>query len=136
MSFAKDIDIFSGIVQKSITGTIQKFIIEVGKDVIELSPVLSGRFKGNWQLTIGTPSTQSLNTFDPSGSATISKLISGAQTLTPGQVAYIVNNLTYGYNIEVEGWPSGKPPYAPVRVATDPSRLNQVLEEAVRSNRV
>lgn len=134
MSFSKDIDIFKTLVHQAMTEVFKTVVIEIGDTVLGFSPVLTGRFKGNWQLTVNTPSAQSLNTYDPSGSSTLSAIISGASTLTTGQVAYIVNNLTYGYEIETAGWPSGKPPYMPVQSTA--LRFEQIVEEAVRENRV
>lgn len=134
MSFAKDISIFSNLVQQALTDTFKTVVIEIGDTVLGFSPVLTGRFKGNWQLTVNSPSTQSLVNYDPSGASTLAKIVSGAQTLTTGQVAYIVNNLTYGYEIETAGWPSGKPPYMPVQSTA--LKFDQIVEEAVRENRV
>lgn len=134
MSFGKDMQLFSDLVQQSMTNIFKDVVINVGDTVIGFSPVLTGRFKGNWQFTINSPSAQSLNTFDASGSSTLAKIISGAQSLTTGQVAYIVNNLTYGYEIETAGWPSGKEPYMPVQSTA--LMFEQIVEEAVRENRL
>jgi len=134
MSFGKDIDMFSRLVQQAMEDTFKKVVIEVGDTVIGLSPVLTGRFKGNWQFSINSPSSQSLISYDPAGASTLSRIVAGTQALTVGQVAYIVNNLTYGYNIEIDGWPSGKPAYMPVRTTAE--QFTQIVEDAVREFRV
>lgn len=134
MSFEKSIIEFSALVNKALENVFKDVVIEVGETVITLSPVLTGRFKGNWQLTANTPSNYSLNNYDPDGSSTIAKLINGSESLTTSQVAYIVNNLTYGYEIETVGWPSGKEPYMPVR--TTEGRFHEIVKEAVRKHSV
>ena len=134
MSFGKEIDMFSRLVQQAMEDTFKKVVIEVGDTVNSLSPVLTGRFKGNWQFSINSPSSQSLISYDPAGASTLSRIVAGTQALTVGQVAYIVNNLTYGYNIEIDGWPSGKPAYMPVRTTAE--QFTQIVEDAVREFRV
>lgn len=114
MSFGRDIKGFSDMLSQAMDNIFKDVVINVGDSVIGFSPVLTGRFKGNWQMTINSPATNSLNTYDPSGSATLADIVAKSQNLTAGQVAYIVNNLTYGYEIEAVGWPSGKPAYKPV----------------------
>lgn len=134
MSFGRDIGNFSKLLEEAMINVFKTTVVQIGDTVIGFSPVLTGRFKGNWQLSINTPSSNSLNTYDASGSATLSAIIAGSQSLTTGQVAYIVNNLTYGYEIEIAGWPSGKEPYMPVNSTA--LRFEQIVEDAVRENRI
>ena len=132
MSFSSDIQLFTKDLRQALTNVFQDVVIEVGDKLIGFSPVLTGRFKGNWQMTINSPASNSLNTFDPSGSSTLADIVAKAQNLTPGQVAYIVNNLTYGYEIETVGWPSGKPAYMPVRKTE--VLFKDIVNQAVRNH--
>lgn len=83
-----------------INDTLQTIAIQVGKSVIMLSPVDTGRFRGNWQLTIDSPATSSLVNYDQSGGATIQDLVAKASLFTAGQVAYIQNHVLYGHDLE------------------------------------
>jgi len=130
MSFERDIQLFSSALTKAMDNVFKDVVIQVGDKVIGFSPVLTGRFKGNWQMTIGNPANSSLNTFDPSGSSTLAAIVADSQNLSAGQVAYIVNNLTYGYEIESVGWHSGKAPYMPVRQTE--TFFRDIVEEAAR----
>ncbi|MNF15907.1 hypothetical protein D3C80_2187000 [compost metagenome] len=56
-----------------------------------------------------------------------------ASTLTPGEIAYIVNNLSYGINVETEGW-AVTPPYMPVRLTMD--EFKGIVERAAAANKV
>lgn len=134
MSFEADMKEFERRVVSAMTSVFQSVVIEIGETVVQFSPVLTGRFKGNWQFGKDSIPAQSLATYDPSGTSTVAAIASGAQTLTAGQVAYIVNNLTYGYEIEIAGWPSGKPPYIPVRRTFD--EFERIVNEAIRENSV
>lgn len=131
--FTKQIEAFAKATEQAIEKTFQDIVVEVGTTVIRLSPVLTGRFRGNWQMTVGAPSSHSLNTTDPEGDATIADLKIMAATLTPGEIAYIANNLTYGYNIETTGW-QVTPPYMPVRRTK--AQFDALVKEAIAKNRV
>jgi|APAga8741243762_1050094.scaffolds.fasta_scaffold41092_2 hypothetical protein len=86
--------------EKRIDETLQTITIKVGESVIMLSPVDTGRFRGNWQLTIDGTSANSLVRYDQDGSSTLAMLASKANSFTAGQVAYIQNHVLYGYDLE------------------------------------
>ncbi|MNV81033.1 hypothetical protein D3C71_1746710 [compost metagenome] len=90
--------------------------------------MLTGLFRGNWQATVGSPASHSLVGEDKSGAATLAEIKSAVTTLNPGEDAYIVNNLSYGFNVETEGW-TKTPPYMPVRrtVAQYPARADAII---------
>ena len=62
-----------------------------------------GRFRANWQLSIGSPTAGVLDLIDKDGSATIAAHGSVISTAKAGDVIYLVNNLPYARRIE-EGW--------------------------------
>jgi len=106
----------------------RRVVIEIGSTVIRLSPVDTGRFRGNWQLTVDAPANSSLDNYDKDGHETIARLVSDVQHLTFGQTAYIVNNLVYG--VPLEYGHSNQAPTGFVRITLD--GFNQIVEEAVR----
>lgn len=107
----------------------RKVVIEIGSSVIRLSPVDTGRFRGNWQMTIDAPASASLDNYDKEGHDTIARLVSDAQPLTFGQTAYIVNNLIYAVSLEYGH--SNKAPAGMVRITLE--GFQQMVDEAARS---
>jgi hypothetical protein len=93
---------------------------------------VGGRFRGNWQFTIGVPAVGELDRIDPTGAATLAALRAEVATLTAGQTAYIVNNLPYA--IPLEYGHSTQSPQGMVRVTL--ARFQQIVNEAVRNNQI
>jgi hypothetical protein len=92
-----------------------------------MSPVDTGRFRGNWQVGLTAPVTGTLATLDKSGAATIAR---GNQVLSQaksGGVIYINNNLPYAQRLEY-GW-SKQAPSGMVRITL--ARFQSMLDKAV-----
>lgn len=116
--------------QVKIDDIIQDIVILIGKNVITLSPVDTGLFKGNWQLSIDSGSSGVIDRLDPSGSAALAELSSKANMFTAGQIAYIQNHLDYGYDLEYGS--SKQAPDGVVRVTE--ARFLRIVAEAVALN--
>lgn len=86
--------------ETNLDDILQTIVIKVGESVIRLSPVDTGRFRGNWQLSLDRGSDSSLLRYDQSGQQTINALASIATSFTAGQVAYIQNHVLYGNDLE------------------------------------
>jgi serine protease inhibitor len=114
--------------EQSIDDVLQNVVLMVGKSVVTLSPVKTGLFKGNWQLTIDGSANSSLIRRDPEGNSTLADIAAKANTFTAGQVAYIQNMVTYGYDLEY-GY-SNQAPEGIVRVTA--LKFAQIVEDAVR----
>lgn len=117
-------------VEDDVKSILQTIVFRIGREVVTLSPVDTGRFKGNWQLTIGSPATGSLLRYDESGGITLSDMSRVVRTLSPGQVAYIQNTVAYGYDLEHGS--SKQAPYGIVNVTTSEGKFKQIVNEAVR----
>lgn len=130
--FEADLDQFRLQALAAIEQTFRDVVILIGESLVNLSPVLTGRFKGNWQFTIGAPANSSLITTDPEGDATIAKLVAAANALEPGQVAYIVNTLIYA--IPLEYGHSKMAPNGMVRLTI--AEFERIVAEAVARNAV
>ncbi|WP_244998609.1 HK97 gp10 family phage protein [Pseudomonas viridiflava] len=128
-SFAESLAAFAENTKAVIDEVFRSVVIEIGTSVVILSPVDTGRFKGNWQLTIDQPSLQSLDRYDKAGHETIAELVAQANQLEAGQVAYIVNNLVYG--IPLEYGHSDQAPAGMVQITL--ARFQQIVEEAIRN---
>lgn len=83
-----------------IDETLQTIVMKLGESVVTLSPVDTGRFKGNWQLSIDNGSSSSLVRTDPSGYDTLADMARKVNSFTAGQIAYIQNHVLYGNDLE------------------------------------
>ena len=102
--------------EKVVRGTL----IGMGTKIIKRSPVDTGRFRGNWQFTIGRPAQGQI----ASGGVPTSELVSASNSWQSGQTFYITNNLPYGERLEY-GW-SKQAPQGMVRLTLGEYR--QVLK--------
>lgn len=129
MSFSIQVDNFVNETLQAIDNTLQEIVIKIGDSLVYLTPVLTGRLRGNWQLTLGAPSNQSLVRYDKDGGVTMRDLESKAALFTAGQVAYIVNNLIYAEKIEKYGRQSR------MMVFLTEARFETIIAEAIRNNK-
>jgi Tfp pilus assembly protein FimT len=65
------------------------------RDVVMLTPVDTGRAKGNWQVTINVPAQGVLDFEDPTGVGAIAKATTFLATLEAGTTFVLTNNLEY-----------------------------------------
>lgn len=117
--------------ETTIDSTLQTIAFKVGETVINLSPVDTGRFKGNWQLSVGETSDSSLLRYDQTGYQTLADLSSKVNRFTAGQIAYIQNHVLYGYDLEYGS--SKQAPDGMVRITE--ARFARIVEEAILLNR-
>ncbi|TXI79552.1 MAG: HK97 gp10 family phage protein [Cupriavidus sp.] len=127
-SFAQQLQQFRDETLDTMDEVFRRVMIEIGTTVIRLSPVDTGRFRGNWQFTVDAPASASLDSYDPEGHDTIAQLVADVQHLSYGQTAYLVNNLIYA--IPLEYGHSGQAPAGMVRITL--AGFQQMVEQAVR----
>ena len=97
-----------------------------GKDYV------GGRFRGNWNFSIGYPDNSFRIHPDPTGEAATARLVNGAIEFKAGDTAFIVNNLPYA--IPLEFGHSTQAPGGMVRITV--ARFQQIVLEAIRNNQV
>jgi hypothetical protein len=114
--FSRQIAAFVQQTQNAMTGASQDTIISTGNELVDRSPVKTGRFKGNWQFGNGSAPNSSLNTFDGDGSSTKAAIATDVRKFKAGEVGYLGNNITYGYDIEFIPEYSKQAPEGVVRV--------------------
>lgn len=105
---------------------VRKATLDIHSSVVDMSPVDTGRFKGNWNIAYGSPDLTVTTDVDPSGSETKSKALAAAASYS-GQDVYITNNLPYATPLEYGH--SGQAPQGMVRVTV--SRWNEHVAKAV-----
>ena len=113
-------------VEVKMDDIFQTVVIKVGERVVRLSPVDTGLFRGNWQLTIDAEQSDVIQRLDTSGNAAITAIASKANNLTAGQVAYILNHIEYGYDLEYGTY------YGPTAKVTEDGFSRQAPEGMVR----
>lgn len=95
MGFADDVSAFVRKTEAKIETAIRKIAIDVFTEVVLMTPVDTGRARGNWQVAIGSIPSGTLELDDKDGTATIAKVQADALGLKAGQSIYLVNNLEY-----------------------------------------
>lgn len=99
-TFELDISRFVEKAKGNVDLVFRKISIEVFKRVILKSPVLTGRFRANWQVAIGSVPAGTLQIDDKAGTATIAKVTATALQVQAGQIITLVNNLAYALPLE------------------------------------
>tara|TARA_R100001440_G_C2521804_1_gene118953 strand:- start:1760 stop:2191 length:432 start_codon:yes stop_codon:yes gene_type:complete len=88
--------------EKVVRGTV----LGMFSRIVKRSPVDTGRFRGNWQITIDAPATGQLGA-DKGGGRAIAAATSVAQGQRfPANAYFITNNMPYGEKLEFGGYPT------------------------------
>lgn len=74
-----------------------------------------GRFRANWNVSIGAPDNTTSETIDPSGGGTIARGTVALEGIGAGVVIYLTNSLPYAVRLEY-GWSKHQAPSGVVRV--------------------
>jgi hypothetical protein len=69
--------------------------LDITKEIIQRTPVDTGRLKGNWIPDINNIPDYSLDTYDKSGNKAISKASSETNKIQIGDIYFLINNLVY-----------------------------------------
>lgn len=134
VTFRKSIADWITSVDKAIPDVVSGTVIKAANAIVDLSPVDTGRFKANWQITANSPAAQSLNEYDQTGGQTKTYLARQARAVAAAQgtkVIYITNRLDYASDLEY-----GSSRQAPTGVlGVVQVRLGRYFEEAVAEAR-
>lgn len=87
---------------------LRKSAIDLFSRVIRRSPVDTGRFRNNWNVSIGAPATGVTLEVDPSGSAALVKINETVADAKMGDTIFLVNALPYSIRLE-NGWSKQAP---------------------------
>ena len=129
MSFGDDLEAFAKKYEVTADELVQGTLLEMGNSLIEMSPVDTGRFRGNWQHQSAMPANYSNVAFDPSGSATSARIAASLESVKAGGVEYITNNLPYAQPLEYGS--SSQAPQGMVRVTV--ARFQDILGDTLRA---
>ncbi len=128
--FSAVIDKFSKDSVDKAELSIRKIAIEVFRRVIMQTPVRSGRARGNWQASIGSPALGEFESLDKDGNATIQKMIAEVARWKPEDnlPAFITNNLPYIQRLN-DGWSKQAPSHFIEKVIADLGGIAKVAEQ-------
>lgn len=131
-SFELQLAEFAAQAKGAVDVSLREIIVKIGMSLISMSPVDTGRFRGNWQFSIGAPAGGTLDALDPTGEQATARLVGDSIEFRAGTTAFIVNNLPYA--IPLEYGHSDQAPGGMVRITQ--ARFRQIVEEAIRNNQV
>ncbi len=101
MSFSDDLKQFEDKTRQKMTVIPRKVALEVLRRVVMRTPVRSGRARGNWQTSVGSPMGNEVARTDKGGGATISAAVPTIESWDAANVAiFLMNNVPYIQRLE------------------------------------
>jgi hypothetical protein len=119
-TFSLDLNKFISKTKANADQVVRQSTMSVLSGVVKRSPVDTGRFRGNWQVSPVNPITSEIARDDKTGSATIASGLSVMNSVKAGGVVWITNNLPYARRLE-NGW-SDQAPQGMVRLTVQEYR--------------
>jgi len=101
--FAAQVRRFSNETQAKLDLAVRKITLDVFENVIVMSPVDTGRFRGNWMPAVGSVPSGTVEAVDPSGGSVRARVQGVTNGVRAGDVIFMVNNLPYAERLE-NGW--------------------------------
>lgn len=87
---------------------VRHMALSLQQNMVEMSPVDTGRFKGNWQAGVGQINRDTSASDDASGSGAIVRTQQVLSGWKPGQTIWLTNSLPYAQRLE-NGWSQQAP---------------------------
>ena len=88
-------------VPKHFEKQMHKITLELNTNIVTATPVLTGRARGNWYASIGSPSGAINDAArDPSGAMAIARMVPVVVSAKMGQTLWFANNLPYIHKLE------------------------------------
>ncbi|MBE5254514.1 HK97 gp10 family phage protein [Mixta mediterraneensis] len=91
---------FVGLVEEEVGKRLRIISMALLAEIVQRSPVDTGRFRANNQVSLGGPDYSQLATTDKSGASTIQQGNAVIAQGKPYSVIYIQNNLAYAESLE------------------------------------
>lgn len=115
MGFAEDLRVLCERAGNKAEMVVRGAALELGGQMIDRSPVDTGRFKNNWMTSAGPRASGARSSESKDGVDSIGQLQQQVAGWKPGQTIWILNNLPYAKRLEY-GW-SKQAPGGMVRLA-------------------
>lgn len=100
MGFAADLKRLCDAAGDKAELVVRKAALDLGGQMVDRSPVDTGRFKSNWMTGIGAMDSSTTTAADPSGQPSRTKLQAQVAGWKPGQTIWITSSLPYAYRLE------------------------------------
>ena len=126
MGFAADLRALCDKAGDKAEMVVRGAALELGGQMIDRSPVDTGRFKNNWVTATGAADSSASASSDKSGARSGSMLNEKIAGWKPGQTIWILNSLPYAKRLEY-GW-SKQAPGGMVRLAVQ--NYSQAIKRA------
>lgn len=127
MTFSLDIKEFAEKTERNVNDVKQTVAIDLFGSIIKSSPVDTGRFRGNWNASIGSPDLSVSESADVSGQSSTSEMTKTITTSTVNDSLFMSNNLPYAERLEY-GW-SKQAPSGMVRINI--ARFQAAIQKAI-----
>lgn len=131
MSFSSDIEKIAKKLNQSVESTVRATALELFGSIIDGTPVLTGRAKGNWQTSINEPITSIVDRTGETESIAELKDVAGGSIA--GKILWLSNNLPYIRRLEFDGH-SSQAPAGMVRINV--SRIESIVSNAAKDNKL
>ena len=95
-----DPSVFINQVEEDVGKKLRFISLQLLNEIVSRSPVDTGRFRANNQVSIGSPEYGTIDTTDKNGSATFKQGSAVIAQGKPYSVIYIQNNLPYAEPLE------------------------------------
>ncbi|QXG07670.1 hypothetical protein [Erwinia phage Snitter] len=130
-----DVDDWIKNVEKGLEEVAINFLINVIQDLVDRSPVDTGRYRANWQVTLNEAPMFAVNAYDKSGKATVQDATLVIRSIFGSGIAvktvYFSNMLIYANSLEY-----GHSKQAPFGVLGIVSlRLSTYMRDAIQKGR-
>jgi hypothetical protein len=99
-SWDNDPTLFAGLIEEEVGKKLRIISLALLSEIVQRSPVDTGRFRANNQVSIGSADYSELSAVDISGAATIQQGSAVIAQGRPYSVIYIQNNLSYAEALE------------------------------------
>ena len=99
-SFSADITRFCGNTKEGISRAVRKLVLDLHSNIVRRSPVDTGRFRANNQVSLNSIPSDAVLAFDKSGSATITVGESVMVRFEVGDTVFLYNNVEYALALE------------------------------------
>lgn len=99
-SFAAQLRMFEDKTIDKMGRAARKITLDAFSGCIMMSPVDSGRFRGNWQTAIGSAPSGTVELLDESGDIVIALVSGVVDGMQIGDVVFMANNLPYAERLE------------------------------------
>ena len=93
--FTLELEDFQKKVETDGVAFLRLVALQVLQGVIFLPPVDTGRARGNWQVSQGSPIETPLEVTDPAGAGTLSRGTTRLLAIVLGETVWITNNVEY-----------------------------------------